>query len=86
MLGRQFMLGSFPGSNACGRRRKAEEWDERFQLDGLWELSFGNCDNRKSHLRPMEEKRPVRLQPDDHRFWSLAMLAVTAGAFLLVTG
>jgi hypothetical protein len=33
----------------------------------------------------MEEKRPVRLQPDDHHFWSLAMLPVTAGAFLLVT-
>ena len=32
----------------------------------------------------MEEKRPVRRQPEDHHFWSLIMLAVTAGAFLLV--
>ena len=33
----------------------------------------------------MEEKRPLRRQPEDHHFWSLIMLAVTAGAFLLVT-
>ena len=33
---------------------------------------------------PMEEKRPLRRQPDDHQFWSLIMLGVTAGAFLLV--
>jgi hypothetical protein len=33
----------------------------------------------------MEEKRPMRRQPDDHNFNSLKMLAVTAGAFLLVT-
>jgi hypothetical protein len=33
----------------------------------------------------MEEKRPLRRQPDDHKFGSLLMLAVTAGAFLLVT-
>jgi hypothetical protein len=34
----------------------------------------------------MEESRPLRRQPDDHHFWSLIMLAVTAGAaFLLVT-
>ena len=32
----------------------------------------------------MEEKRPLRRQPEDHNFWSLIMLAVTAGAFLLV--
>jgi hypothetical protein len=32
----------------------------------------------------MEEKRPVRWQRDDHHFWSLIMLAVTVGAFLLV--
>ena len=32
----------------------------------------------------MEEKRPLRRQPDDHHFGSLLMLAVTAGAFLLV--
>ena len=29
----------------------------------------------------MEEKRPLRRQPDDHHFWSLIMLAVTAGGF-----
>jgi hypothetical protein len=33
----------------------------------------------------MEEKRPLRRQPENHDFWSLVMLAVTAGAFLLVT-
>jgi hypothetical protein len=32
----------------------------------------------------MEEKRPLRRQPEDHYFWSLIMLAVTAGGFLLV--
>ena len=32
----------------------------------------------------MEEKRPLRRQPDDHHFWPLIMLAVMAGAFLLV--
>jgi hypothetical protein len=33
----------------------------------------------------MEEKRPLRRQPDDHNLGSLVMLAVTAGGFLLVT-
>jgi hypothetical protein len=33
----------------------------------------------------LEEKRPLRQQPDDHNFGSLLMLAVTAGAFLLIT-
>jgi hypothetical protein len=33
----------------------------------------------------VEEKRPLRRQPEDHHFWSLIMLAVTAGGFLLVT-
>jgi len=33
----------------------------------------------------MEEKRALRRQPEDHHFWSLIMLAVTAGSFLLVT-
>jgi hypothetical protein len=32
-----------------------------------------------------EEKRPLRRQPEDHHFWSLIILAVTAGGFLLVT-
>jgi hypothetical protein len=32
----------------------------------------------------MQEKRPLRRQPEDHHFWSLIMLAVTASAFLLV--
>jgi hypothetical protein len=32
----------------------------------------------------MEEKRPLRRQPDDHHFWSVIMLTVTAAAFLLV--
>jgi hypothetical protein len=36
-------------------------------------------------LGSIEEKRPMRRQPDDHHFGSLIMLAVTAGAFLLVT-
>ena len=34
---------------------------------------------------PGMEERPLRRQPDDHNFGSLMMLAVTAGAFLLVT-
>jgi hypothetical protein len=33
---------------------------------------------------PMEEKRPLRRQTDDHHFWSLIMLAMTVAAFLLV--
>jgi hypothetical protein len=33
----------------------------------------------------MEEKRPLRRQPDDHNFGSFIILAVMAGAFLLVT-
>ena len=33
---------------------------------------------------PMEERRPLRRQPEDHHFWSLIKLAATAGAFLLV--
>jgi hypothetical protein len=32
----------------------------------------------------MEQRRPLRRQPDDHNFGSLLMLAATAGAFLLV--
>jgi hypothetical protein len=32
----------------------------------------------------MGERRALRRQPDDHHFGSLIMLAVTAGAFLLV--
>jgi hypothetical protein len=32
----------------------------------------------------MEQRRPLRRQPNDHNFGSLIMLAVTAGAFLLV--
>ena len=33
----------------------------------------------------VEERRPLRRQTEDHDFWSLIMLAVTAGNFLLVT-
>jgi hypothetical protein len=33
----------------------------------------------------MEQKRPLRRQPDGYNFSSLLMLSVTAGAFLLVT-
>jgi hypothetical protein len=33
----------------------------------------------------VEKRRPLRRQPNDHNFGSLIMLAVTAGAFLLVT-
>jgi hypothetical protein len=40
---------------------------------------------RIPNREPMEEKRPLRRQPDDHHFCSLIMLAVTAGGFLLVT-
>ena len=34
---------------------------------------------------PLKEKRPLRRQPNDHNFRSLLTLAITAGAFLLVT-
>jgi hypothetical protein len=40
---------------------------------------------RNCSREPMDEKRPLRRQADDHHLWSLIMLAVTAGAFLLVT-
>jgi hypothetical protein len=33
----------------------------------------------------MEQRRLPRRQSDDHHLWSLIMLAVTAGGFLLVT-
>jgi hypothetical protein len=33
----------------------------------------------------VQEKRPLRRQPNDHNFGSLLILAVTAGAFLLLT-
>ena len=33
----------------------------------------------------MQEGQPLRRPPDDHKFGSLLMLAVTTGAFLLVT-
>ena len=33
----------------------------------------------------LKEKRPLRRQPNDCNFRSLLMLAITAGAFLLVT-
>ena len=33
---------------------------------------------------PWKKNAPLRRQPDDHHFWSFIMLAVTAGAFLLV--
>jgi hypothetical protein len=32
----------------------------------------------------MEERRPLRRQPEDHNLGSLLMLAITAGAVLLV--
>jgi hypothetical protein len=33
----------------------------------------------------LEQRWPLRRPPNDHNFGSLLMLAVTAGAFLLVT-
>jgi hypothetical protein len=33
----------------------------------------------------VENRRPLRRQPNDHNFGSLIMLGATAGAFLLVT-
>ena len=41
--------------------------------------------DRLSKLVAVDERRPLRPQPDDHNFGSLLMLAITAGAFLLVT-
>ncbi len=40
--------------------------------------------SRDSQTRS-EERRPLRRRPQDYNFGSLIMLAVTAGAFLLVT-
>ena len=57
-------------------------------------VSFENANCRSRNCRePMEEKRPLRRQLDNHNFGSapvhhfgsLLMLAVTAGAFLLIT-
>jgi len=39
---------------------------------------------RKLNPDEVEERRPLRRQPNDHNFGSLLMLAVTAGTFLLV--
>jgi hypothetical protein len=33
----------------------------------------------------VEERRPLRRQPNDHNFGSLLMLSITAGAFLVIT-
>jgi hypothetical protein len=40
--------------------------------------------SRDSQTRS-KERRPLRRRPQDYNFRSLIMLAVTAGAFLLVT-
>lgn len=40
---------------------------------------------RKFGLGAMDERQSLRRQPDVHNFGFLMMLAVTAGAFLLVT-
>jgi hypothetical protein len=34
---------------------------------------------------PLQQRRPIRRQPNDQNFVSLIMLAVTAGAFLVMT-
>ena len=60
------------GFNATSRMKTILTWPS-----DLYEISFSNCDNRKSHPQVMEEKRPLRRQPEDHHFWSLIMLAVT---------
>ena len=40
---------------------------------------------RNTIRKSLEHRRPLRRQPNDHNFGSLVILAVTAGAFLLVT-
>jgi hypothetical protein len=35
-------------------------------------------------IADLAHRRPLRRPPNDHKFGSLSMLAVTAGAFLLV--
>ena len=39
----------------------------------------------RTDVRPVEQRWRLCRQPNDHNFGSLLMLAVTAGAFLLVT-
>ncbi len=58
----------------------------RRSSSGLMVISGRSCSqvSRDSQSRS-EERRPLRRRPQDCNFGSLIMLAVTAGAFLLVT-
>jgi hypothetical protein len=47
-------------------------------------LSHWPRNSYASSLQDVEERRPLGRQPHNHNFSSLLMLAVTAGAFLLV--
>ena len=50
-----------------------------------WRLRRFDCLGRaRVGCSDVEKRRPLRRQSDDHHFASLLMLAVTAGAFMLV--
>jgi hypothetical protein len=39
----------------------------------------------RNTIEKVDQRRPLSRQPNDHNFGSLLMLAITAGAFLVVT-
>jgi hypothetical protein len=47
-------------------------------------LNIAIADAESLYSLGVDEKRPLRRHTDDHHFWSLIVLAVTAAAFLLV--
>ena len=55
-------------------------------IEDSWsKIGFTKDRDNEDYSQAMEGKRPLRRQPENHHFGSLIMLAVTAGAFLLVT-
>jgi hypothetical protein len=50
-------------TSRCGRHAGEVKTILTWSSD-IWEHSFTKCDSLKSHLPPMEEKRPLRQQPE----------------------
>ena len=48
-------------------------------------IGFTKDRDNEDYSQAMEGKRPLRRQPENHHFGSRIMLAITAGAFQLVT-